>query len=138
MSEPFAIAVLVATGGVLALLLPFALHRSYLLWLARTRQEPELSTSWTGELPRITVQLPVYNERGVVGRLVDAACRLDYPREKLEIQLLDDSTDDTSRLGARAVARWQRSGVRIRHLRRGSREGFKAGALAYGLERADS
>ncbi|MDX1566699.1 MAG: glycosyltransferase [Longimicrobiales bacterium] len=137
MSDPLAIVVLIATGGVLAFLLPFALHRSWLLWVARTREPPEAPTRWTGELPRVTVQLPVYNERGVVERLIDAACSLDYPREKLEIQLLDDSTDDTSALAARAVARWRREGVRIRHLRRGSREGYKAGALAHGLESAD-
>ncbi|MFP3949234.1 MAG: glycosyltransferase, partial [Longimicrobiales bacterium] len=99
--------------------------------------EPEVAAKWRGELPRVTVQLPVYNERSVVERLVDAACSLEYPRDKLEVQLLDDSTDDTFRLGARAVSRWQRKGVRVRHLRRGSREGYKAGALAHGLERAE-
>jgi len=137
MSQPLAVAVLVTTGAVLALLVPFALHRGHLLWLARRGGKPGLPERWEGELPPVTVQLPVYNEREVVERLVDAACRLDYPREKLEIQLLDDSTDDTSRLGARAVERWRRRGVRVRHIRRGSRSGYKAGALAYGLERAE-
>lgn len=136
MPQPLAIAVLIATGGVLALLVPFALHRAYLLWLARHRPRRELSDAWEGPLPPVTVQLPVYNEREVVERLVAAACRLDYPTEKLEIQLLDDSTDDTTSVAARAVERWRGRGVRIRHLRRGSRRGYKAGALAYGLERA--
>lgn len=136
MSQPLAIAVLVATGGVLVLLMPFALHRGYLLWLARNRPERGLPDAWKGPLPAVTVQLPVYNEREVVERLVNAACRLDYPREKLEIQLLDDSTDDTTSRAARAVERWRDRGVRIRHLRRDGRRGYKAGALAHGLSRA--
>ena len=81
------------------------------------------------EAPRVTVQLPIYNERYVAERVVDAACRLRYPRERLQIQVLDDSTDDTAALVAERVRRWRRSGVDIAHVRRPARRGYKAGAL---------
>ncbi len=89
------------------------------------------------EWPPVTVQLPVYNERYVVERLIDAVVNLHYPAGKLEIQVLDDSTDETIDLIARRVAQYQRQGIAITHLRRSDRSGFKAGALAYGLERAE-
>jgi hypothetical protein len=86
----------------------------------------------------VVVQLPIYNERYVAERAIDAAAQLDWPRNLLEIQVLDDSDDDTPEMVARAVARWRRTGVRIVHLRRPSREGYKAGALALGLERTEA
>jgi len=86
--------------------------------------------------PVVTVQLPVYNELYVVERLIDAACGLVYPREKLEIQILDDSTDQTVELVAACVARYRREGFDIVQLRRGDRKGFKAGALREGLRLA--
>ena len=82
---------------------------------------------------RVCVQLPVFNERYVAERVIDAACEMDWPRHQLEVQVLDDSDDDTTQIVGRCVARWQRKGVSITHLRRGSRVGYKAGALAYGL-----
>lgn len=88
------------------------------------------------DLPHITVQLPIYNELYVVERLIDAICALDYPRAKLEIQILDDSTDDTVALIASRVAVKEKEGFDIKQVRRPNREGFKAGALAYGLARA--
>lgn len=94
------------------------------------------SVEWA-RLPRVTVQLPIYNERYVVERLIDAVCALRYPAGKLEIQVLDDSTDDSVALIARKVAAYERQGVNIRHVRRPERKGFKAGALAYGLDRAE-
>jgi cellulose synthase/poly-beta-1,6-N-acetylglucosamine synthase-like glycosyltransferase len=84
----------------------------------------------------VTVQLPVYNERAVVERIVDAASALDWPRDRLEIQVLDDSTDDTRTLAARAVARARARGVHVVHRVRDTRAGFKAGALAAGLAEA--
>ena len=87
-------------------------------------------------LPRVTVQLPVFNERYVVERLIDAVADLDYPRELLEIQVLDDSTDDTASIAAAAVARHRALGLDITHVRRGNRQGFKAGALAAGMRRS--
>ncbi len=87
-------------------------------------------------LPRVTVQLPIYNERYVVERLIDAAARLDYPRHLLEIQVLDDSTDDTTSLAATKVREHRAAGVDIVHLHRPDREGFKGGALREGLTQA--
>lgn len=85
------------------------------------------------DLPRVTVQLPVYNELYVVERLIDAVARLKYPREKLDIQLLDDSTDETVAIIAAKVAEYRQQGLDIEHVRRPERTGYKAGALAYGL-----
>ena len=90
------------------------------------KQPPE---AW----PVVTVQLPVYNERYVIERLMAAVVAFDYPRELLEIQLLDDSTDDTVDIIARNVAGYLAAGFDIKHIRRPERTGFKAGALAYGL-----
>lgn len=84
-------------------------------------------------LPYVTVQLPVYNERYVVERLIDAVARMNYPADKLDIQLLDDSTDETVAIIAAKVAHYQQQGLDITHVRRPERTGFKAGALAYGL-----
>ncbi|MDH4069232.1 MAG: glycosyltransferase family 2 protein [Ignavibacteria bacterium] len=83
--------------------------------------------------PPVTIQLPIYNEYYVVERLLDAACGIEYPRELLEIQVLDDSTDETVALVAEKVARLRNEGFDIRHIRRQTREGFKAGALKEGL-----
>jgi cellulose synthase/poly-beta-1,6-N-acetylglucosamine synthase-like glycosyltransferase len=83
--------------------------------------------------PAVTVQLPVFNERYVVRRLIDAVAALDYPRDRLEIQVLDDSTDETRELAAACVAEQRARGLDIAHLVRADRSGFKAGALAAGL-----
>jgi cellulose synthase/poly-beta-1,6-N-acetylglucosamine synthase-like glycosyltransferase len=85
------------------------------------------------ELPHVTVQLPVYNERGVIRRLIDAAAALEYPRERLQIQVLDDSTDETALLAAEAVAEYAATGIDIIWLHRTNRQGYKAGALQEGL-----
>ena len=84
--------------------------------------------------PVVTVQLPIFNEKYVAERLIEAVCRLDYPRDRLEIQVLDDSTDETARLVARLVERKRDEGFDIHHLHRRERPGFKAGALAAGLD----
>jgi cellulose synthase/poly-beta-1,6-N-acetylglucosamine synthase-like glycosyltransferase len=94
------------------------------------------ASRWRADLPTVTVQLPVYNERHVIRRLLQAACALDYPRDRLEIQLLDDSTDDTVEIARRLVAAYRQQGIAIEHVRRTSREGFKAGALKAGMENA--
>lgn len=90
-----------------------------------------------GGAPIVTVQLPVYNELYVVERLIDAVAKFDYPKDKLEIQILDDSTDETTKIIQRKVKEWKEKGIDIVHLRREKREGFKAGALKYGLEKAN-
>ena len=88
------------------------------------------------EIPTVTIQLPVYNERWVVGRLIQAVCRIQWPREKLEIQILDDSTDETTTIIQDHLAHFQAEGIPIAHLHRTNREGFKAGALQEGLTAA--
>ncbi|HEU4403643.1 MAG TPA: cellulose synthase family protein, partial [Candidatus Polarisedimenticolia bacterium] len=123
------------TVGLLAL---YGGHRSYLLRLygrhrARARRPRPLSGARRDPLPMVTVQLPVYNERYVVERLIRAVSALEYPADRLEIQVLDDSTDDTSRRITETIASLQNQGRAIRHLRRTHRDGFKAGALADGL-----
>jgi cellulose synthase/poly-beta-1,6-N-acetylglucosamine synthase-like glycosyltransferase len=89
-------------------------------------------TKW----PRVTVQLPIFNELHMVERLLAAAAALDYPRDRLQIQLLDDSTDETRTLAALTISRLKAAGVDAVHLARQERAGFKAGALAAGLQQA--
>lgn len=86
--------------------------------------------------PVVTIQLPIFNELYVIERLIDAVCELDYPRDRMEIQVLDDSTDETVDVVAAAVERKRAEGFDIVQVRRPSRQGFKAGALRYGLEEA--
>ncbi len=106
-----------------------------LVW-GRRQAEPVLPPSPPADAwPRVMVQLPVYNERLVIGRLIDAVAALDYPPDRLCVQVLDDSTDDTPDVVARHVARWRDAGLQIAHIRRGERAGYKAGALAAGLQR---
>ncbi|HEX8683647.1 MAG TPA: glycosyltransferase [Ardenticatenaceae bacterium] len=87
-------------------------------------------------LPTVTIQLPIYNEKYVAARLIDAVCALDYPRDRLQIQVLDDSTDETVGLIAHRVRRWRRRGVIIEQVRRPTRDDYKAGALRHGLASA--
>ncbi len=122
-------AILCLTALTLGALISLGLHRMRLLLLSRG-PGPSEAERWEGELPSVTVQLPVYNEAGVVERLLDAAARLEYPRDRLQIQLLDDSTDETSSRAARRIEYWREQGVDVAHLRRSDRTGFKAGALA--------
>jgi cellulose synthase/poly-beta-1,6-N-acetylglucosamine synthase-like glycosyltransferase len=88
---------------------------------------------WRGSLPRVLLQLPIYNERYVVERLLAAVSKIDYPRELLTIQLLDDSTDETSEIAAQIIAKLALQGCVINHIRRVDRSGYKAGALQAGL-----
>ncbi len=115
-----------------------------LLWLSRKYceidavldgpvPEPDQRPTHRGPWPAVTVQLPIYNEAYVVERLIDACASLDYPRHSLEIQILDDSTDETTDLAASRTAYWSHRGVNIVHVRRTDREGYKAGALQNGL-----
>ena len=97
----------------------------------------DLRSSQPDVLPPVTVQLPIYNELYVAERVIDAACRLDYPADRLEIQVLDDSTDETADLIAHVVDEYRRRGVDIVHLHRQERTGYKAGALAEGLKAGD-
>ncbi|PVY41268.1 cellulose synthase family protein [Pontibacter virosus] len=111
------------------------LHLTYLYW-TRRRTLPEVIPDDSYAWPAVTVQLPLYNERYVVERLIDAVAALDYPRHLLQIQLLDDSTDDTSELIRQKMAHYAGIGLRLEHVRRPDRSGYKAGALQYGLQQA--
>ena len=117
--------------GILAL---YGVHRLLLVldyWRHRD-ETPDVSDP--SEWPVVTVQLPIFNELYVAERLIDAVCALEYPRDRLEIQVLDDSTDVTREHVAKHVARWRSQGIDIHHLHREERTGFKAGALAAGQQ----
>jgi cellulose synthase/poly-beta-1,6-N-acetylglucosamine synthase-like glycosyltransferase len=123
--------------AVLLTLAVFGAHRYRMVYLYfRHESRRPGSPRAFEELPRVTVQLPVFNELYVVERLIDAVSRFDYPADRLEIQVLDDSTDETSDVARAAVSRNRARGVDIHYLHRADRSGFKAGALAAGLERA--
>ncbi len=131
MEDIFIACYLVVLGG-LAL---YGLHRAglvFLYWRSRRYEEPE-PARWD-ERPVVTVQLPMFNEKFVAERLIDAVCAIDYPREKLEIQVLDDSTDDTQGIARRAVQRYREQGLDIHYIHRVDRTGYKAGALEAGMK----
>ena len=88
--------------------------------------------------PSITIQLPIYNEKYVATRLVDAVCAQDYPKEKMRIMVLDDSDDDTVSMMHKTVLKYQSQGFDILHVRRGTREGYKAGALKHAMKSTTS
>src|SRR5688572_15927435 len=97
----------------------------YMVWLfLRHRKHIAPHVDAPAELPRVTVQLPIYNEMYVAERLVKAVCEMDYPRSKLEIQVLDDSTDETTEIAAKAVAAMRALGVDIHYIHRTDRAGF--------------
>jgi len=126
-------------GLCLLFILGFSLGQWQLTRLARRANAtpPALPPPPPADWPRVTVQLPLYNEQNVVERVIDAAAALDYPPGRLHIQVLDDSTDATVALAAARVAHYAARGLRISHVRRASREGYKAGALRHGLNCTD-
>ncbi|MEJ2163498.1 MAG: glycosyltransferase family 2 protein, partial [Robiginitalea sp.] len=100
----------------------------------RKQQEaPKFNLMDPREIPYVTIQLPIYNEKYVVERLLDNIACLEYPMSKLKIQVLDDSTDDSVEQTAAKIEELRKSGLDIKHIRRENREGFKAGALKEGL-----
>ena len=117
----------VSTFGVLLLL--YALNRG------KRPVAPETSDD---ELLSVTIQLPIYNEQYVAARLIDAVCTLDYPPDKFRVQILDDSIDETTEICRERAAYWQARGIDCRLLRRENREGYKAGALAFGLSQVET
>ena len=119
---------------VLVILAVYGWHRYYLVYLYMKHKDQQPMPLGSFEmLPRVTVQLPIYNEMYVAERLIDAVCQIDYPRELLEIQVLDDSVDETTAVAERAVRRHAAAGINITCLHRTDRTGFKAGALEAGL-----
>lgn len=120
---------------VLTLLGLWGLHRCWLVLRFRwNRAEAEPTPE--GQLPFVTIQLPLYNERTVAARLIQSMGRFDYPRDRFEVQVLDDSTDETSTIVDAEVARLRAQGFDVKAIRRDDRVGFKAGALDCGLARA--
>lgn len=115
-----------------------SIYAAYFLWLSlqplAAAGAPPIPPG--SPLPSVTVQLPIYNEKHVAARVIAAVCALDYPGDLLEVQVLDDSTDDTSELINCCVEMWRKKGRDIQLLRRASRQGYKAGALAHGLAQA--
>jgi cellulose synthase/poly-beta-1,6-N-acetylglucosamine synthase-like glycosyltransferase len=141
----FDLCMLVPYFVVMVILAFYGIHRYQLVWLYYRNKKN--ATKWDepgghyAELPFVTVQLPIYNEQFVVDRLIDAICRLDYPRDRFEIQLLDDSTDETVGVAREVVERYARGfagldGQPVIHLHRANRHGYKAGALDEGLKTA--
>jgi cellulose synthase/poly-beta-1,6-N-acetylglucosamine synthase-like glycosyltransferase len=105
-------------------------------WRYRKVEPRPRATFAEDELPRVTIQLPVFNEVYVVERLLKAVTAIDYPRERFEVQVLDDSTDETRATASRAVERYHAEGFNVEYIHRDDRTGFKAGALENGLETA--
>ena len=136
-SQTAQIATLVVYYLILSLLAFYGAHRFLMVRLYyRHRADDPRPAGVLEPLPRVTVQLPIYNEVYVVERLVESVAALDYPRELLEIQILDDSTDETREVARRLTSDLQARGYAIEYVSRGTREGYKAGALQEGLKRA--
>src|ERR1700755_3558096 len=122
---------------VLIILAVYGWHRYYLVYLYMTNRDkgpkagPPLAPA-----PVVTIPLPLYNEMYVADRLITSVCAIDYPRELLEIQVLDDSTDETRSIAEHAVRRFASEGIDIKYFHRSDRTGYKAGALEAGLKHA--
>jgi cellulose synthase/poly-beta-1,6-N-acetylglucosamine synthase-like glycosyltransferase len=134
----FDYALLIPYFILMAILAIYGLHRYEVIWAYlknRRKPQPQPQSRFT-ELPRVTIQLPLYNERFVVERLLESATRIDYPIHRLQIQVLDDSTDDTHPFTERLCAEYRAQGFPVDYIHRTNRHGFKAGALENGLETA--
>jgi cellulose synthase/poly-beta-1,6-N-acetylglucosamine synthase-like glycosyltransferase len=126
--------ILAAYFFVLVILAVYGWHRYYVVYLyMKHKDEVPEPAGCFDDLPVVTIQLPLFNEMYVVDRLVDSVCAIDYPRERLEIQVLDDSTDETSDIAEAAVRRHAAEGVDIKYIHRTDRSGYKAGALDAGM-----
>jgi len=136
--DAFAWPMLVYFVVVIGVLCVFGVHRYALVWtyLRRVRGRPAEPPPAPDIWPAVTVQLPMFNEKHVATRLIDAVIAMDYPRDRMQIQVLDDSTDDSATIVRKACEHHRRAGVNIVYCHRDDRTGYKAGALAVGLESA--
>ena len=135
--DRFDIAIVSIYFVTLAILSFYGAHRYLMVILYyKYRRNVAVPAAQFDELPRVTVQLPSYNEMYVMERVIDAACAFDYPKDRLDIQVLDDSTDETQQIARNAVERWSSLGLDIHYIHREDRTGFKAGALENGLRTA--
>src|ERR1700694_3211030 len=136
----FDLALLIPYFIVLIVLAAYGAHRYWMVYLyykhKKNKTTEPAAHFQLDDLPRVTVQLPIFNEQYVVDRLLDAVCRVPYSREKLDIQLLDDSTDEPVEVARILVDRYAALGHPVTYLHRDNREGYKAGALAEGLKTA--
>ncbi len=129
--------IIIGYGFSLLVICLFSLGQFNLAWhYKKAVKKHAADRAQLEHLPPVTVQLPIYNEKYVVERLIDSVAELNYPKDLLEIQVLDDSDDETVAIAARKVAAYRDQGIDIKHIRRPDRVGFKAGALQYGMERA--
>src|ERR1700693_185019 len=137
-ANAFDIALLIPYFFVLILLASYGVHRYVLVYLYYKNRKNRTTEpgAYFEDLPRVTVQLPMFNEQFVADRLIDSICKLKYPCEKLDIQVLDDSTDETVEVVSNLVERYAALGHPITYHHRTNREGFKAGALAEGMKTA--
>lgn len=119
----------------LSILFAFGIHGLVILYYYRkTNANEHPNEKMPNEIPFVTIQLPLYNESNVVERLLESVTKIEYPKDKLEIQVLDDSTDDSVTITQKLVEKYSNLGFDIHYIHRDNREGFKAGALKYGLE----
>ena len=133
----FDLAIMLPYFAVLVVLAAYGSHRYWLVYnFFKHRHVEPGPPPEVAEWPKVTIQLPIFNERYVVDRLVESVARLDYPRELLEIQVLDDSTDETVETARACVERHRALGLDIHYLHRDNRAGFKAGALKEGMKTA--
>ena len=128
---------LIAYFGTLGALAVLGVHR-LALWLASIGIKPRVPTALSARPPTVLVQIPVYNELFVAERIIRAVGELRYPQDRLQVQILDDSTDETRHVVDRAAVQLRERGTRAEVVRRSQRQGYKAGALAYGLAQAES
>jgi cellulose synthase/poly-beta-1,6-N-acetylglucosamine synthase-like glycosyltransferase len=124
--------------AVLIVLSCYGLHRYEMIrgYWKHKKKFSEVPPQRYEQLPRVTVQLPIYNEQYVVERLIESASKMEYPRDRFEIQILDDSTDETHPFTERLVAQYKATGLPIEYIHRTNRHGYKAGALQNGLKTA--
>jgi cellulose synthase/poly-beta-1,6-N-acetylglucosamine synthase-like glycosyltransferase len=135
--SPFETAILGLYFVTLVILAVFGLHRYVMVYLyLRYKDRRALPAPLPAKLPRVTIQLPLFNEMYVVDRLLESVSKVRYPRDLLEIQVLDDSTDETAAIASAAAERYREQGLDIQYLHRDDRRGFKAGALEEGLRAA--
>jgi cellulose synthase/poly-beta-1,6-N-acetylglucosamine synthase-like glycosyltransferase len=119
----------------LCVLFAFGIHGLVMLYYFRKTKDVQHNDEVLPDvLPMVTIQLPFYNELYVVERLIDSVCRIKYPKDKLEIQVLDDSTDETVDIAKNLVKKYTEEGFNIKYVHRTNRQGYKAGALKYGLD----
>ena len=134
----FDVALLVPYFLVLLVLALYGIHRCVLVYMYYQNRKSRVNepSNRFAELPRVTIQLPIFNEQFVIDRLIDAVCKMEYPRDKLDIQVLDDSTDETVEVAHAVVQRYAALGYPITYHHRANRHGFKAGALQEGMKSA--